>query len=91
MPVHRRLLDSEPGYARAREEIETFAFGAAREEPPPLGLVTIPTVVHVVWSRPEHNIGDDQLATQIEALNRGLPPAQRRRVAGAAGVGGGGG
>jgi Pregnancy-associated plasma protein-A len=70
MPVHRRLLDTEPGYARAREEIETFAFGAAREEPPPLGLVTIPTVVHVVWSRPEHNIGDDQLATQIEALNR---------------------
>jgi hypothetical protein len=70
MPVHRRLLDSDPGYARAREEIETFTFDAAREEPPPLGLVTIPTIVHLVWSRPDQNVGDEQVASQIETLNR---------------------
>ncbi|MEV4532848.1 zinc metalloprotease [Asanoa sp. NPDC049518] len=70
MPVHRRLLDSDPGYARAREEIETYTFGSAREEPPPLGLVTIPTIVHVVWSQAAQNVGDDQVASQLEALNR---------------------
>ena len=63
MPVHRRLLDSDPGYARARAKIETFTFDATREEPPPLGLVTIPIVVHVVWPRgAEHR--RRQVATQ---------------------------
>lgn len=70
MPVHRRLMDTDPAYARARADIEDLAFAAAREEPPPLGLVTVPTVVHVVWSAREHDVADDQVASQIEALNR---------------------
>jgi len=70
MPVHRRLLDTDPAYARARQDIETYTFDVAREQPPPLGVVTIPVVVHVVWSAPAHNIGDEQIASQIEVLNR---------------------
>ena len=39
MPVHRRLLDSDPGYARARAEIESYTFD--RAELPPLGALGV--------------------------------------------------
>lgn len=33
------------------------------------GVVTIPVVVHVVWNKPEENISNEQILSQIKALN----------------------
>ncbi len=33
-------------------------------------VITIPVVVHVVWNKPEENIPDEQILSQIEVLNR---------------------
>jgi hypothetical protein len=70
MEVHRRLLQTDPTYATSRAEVENFTFevrrrpGALRDT-----VVAIPVVVHVVWNRPEQNISDEQVASQIAALN----------------------
>nr|WP_246211641.1 zinc metalloprotease [Phytoactinopolyspora alkaliphila] len=67
MPVHRRLLDSAPGYAGRCAELENFTFRrpeAARQE-----VARIPVVVHVVRESPD-DVGDEQVAGQIEVLNR---------------------
>jgi hypothetical protein len=68
MPVHRRLLDSDPGYARARAEIESYTFDRA-ELPPLEDVVTIPVVVHVVWHEPAQNVSDEQVASQLAVLS----------------------
>lgn len=33
-------------------------------------IITIPVVVHVVWNQPEENISNEQILSQIEALNQ---------------------
>ncbi len=33
-------------------------------------IITIPVVVHVLYNRPEENISDDQILSQIEVLNK---------------------
>ncbi|HEY6593928.1 MAG TPA: hypothetical protein VI011_07435, partial [Asanoa sp.] len=49
MPVHRRLLDSDPAYAQARQDIENFTFDMTLAGPEPLeSVVTVPVVVHIV-------------------------------------------
>ena len=70
MEVHRRLLDTVPGYREARTRIEEQAFRAA------VGLTTarpgctkIPVVVHVVWKTPAQNISQAQIDSQIQVLN----------------------
>jgi hypothetical protein len=70
MTVHRRLLSSSPEYVRRRSLIENqtarkVGRGAGRE-----GVTTIPVVVHVVWNSEDQNISDEQIATQIDVLNR---------------------
>ncbi|RMG86666.1 MAG: T9SS C-terminal target domain-containing protein, partial [Bacteroidetes bacterium] len=40
-----------------------FSEGVPRE------VITIPVVVHVVWNKPEQNISDDQILSQIDVLN----------------------
>jgi hypothetical protein len=32
--------------------------------------IVIPVVVHVVWQKPDENISDERIFSQIEALNR---------------------
>lgn len=69
MDVHRRLLSTNPEYARRRDEIEIHA---QRYE---AGEITaqrtgITLVVHVVWNTAAQNISDAQIATQIDVLNR---------------------
>jgi hypothetical protein len=32
--------------------------------------ITIPVVVHIVWQKPEENISDERVFSQIETLNR---------------------
>jgi hypothetical protein len=71
MPVHRRLLDSDPAYALAREAIENQTFDMGIGGPPRLeSVVTIPVVVHVVWNQPEQNVSDEQIAGQLAVLNQ---------------------
>lgn len=68
MPVHRRLLDTVPGYAEACAEIENYTFSrraAARTE-----IVRIPVVVHVVWQTESQDISDQQVLSQLAALNQ---------------------
>jgi hypothetical protein len=72
MDVHRRLLSSDPGYARARAEIENHArlyeHGIRAAARP--GVTRIPVVVHVVWNTAAQNISDAQITSQIDVLNR---------------------
>src|SRR5215207_430857 len=69
---HRRLLNEDPSYVRARSEIETLArayeIGARRAERP--GITRIPVVVHVVWNTAQQNISDAQIQSQIDVLNQ---------------------
>lgn len=68
MPVHRRLLDTVPGYAEACAEIENYTYlrrGAART-----GVVLVPVVVHVVWQTESQNLSDQQVLSQLAVLNQ---------------------
>ena len=68
MPVHRRLLDSAPGYAAARTAIETFTFAQAALGLHREGVITIPVVVHVVANTDEQDISVEQVTSQIDVL-----------------------
>ena len=71
MQVHRRLLDSDPSYARRLDRIEEQAF-RARSGLMPLrpGCTRIPVVVHVVHKTTAQNISEAQIDSQIEVLNQ---------------------
>ena len=72
MDVHRRLLSSNPAYAKARAQIEnlTLLYGKGARSPQRPGITRIPVVVHVVWNTAAQNISDAQIASQIDVLNR---------------------
>ncbi|MCD9140645.1 zinc metalloprotease [Streptomyces albireticuli] len=72
MEVHRRLLDEQPEYATARVEVENRAFAYERgdEATARAGVTRIPVVVHVVHRTDAENIGDAQIRSQIDVLNR---------------------
>jgi hypothetical protein len=69
MILHHRLLEISPGFRERQAELEhaTIQRRASRVvwTPP-----TIPVVVHVVYNTPEQNIDDNQIRSQIDALNR---------------------
>lgn len=72
MPVHERLLRSSGQYALERAAIETHAWRCQRGDLDVgrVGVTLIPVVVHVVWSTQEQNISDEQVRSQLDALNR---------------------
>ena len=72
MSVHRRLLSTNPQYARNRDQIEDHArrYESGEESPQRSGITRIPVVVHVVWNTAAQNISDAQIASQIDVLNR---------------------
>ncbi|MET8768003.1 zinc metalloprotease [Streptomyces sp. NPDC004658] len=72
MEVHRRLLDRNPEYAGNRVTIENtaFAYEQAQQTTARQGVIDIPVVVHVVFNTPEQNIGDAQIQSQIDVLNK---------------------
>jgi hypothetical protein len=71
MPVHRRLLDSDPTYAQARQDIENFTFDMTLAGPEPLASVgTAPVGGHFGPHDDGGDISDEQVASQIDVLNR---------------------
>jgi Pregnancy-associated plasma protein-A len=74
MDVHRRLLNTHPEYARARDEIEnrTLAYQSRSTQAIRTGVTVIPVVVHVVYdiNNPVQNISEEQINSQIDVLNR---------------------
>ncbi|SFV18003.1 M43 family zinc metalloprotease [Pseudoduganella namucuonensis] len=72
MDVHRRLLSTNPEYARIRDTIENQAlrYEAGELASQRSGITRIPVVVHVVWNTTAQNISDAQITSQIEVLNR---------------------
>jgi hypothetical protein len=71
--VHERLCEEYPTFRSRQNQIEqgirrSLASGQAQRVM--RQLITIPVVVHVVYSKDEENISDDQVKSQIDALNR---------------------
>jgi Pregnancy-associated plasma protein-A len=71
MEVHNRLLELHPEYRAAlgRLEMATRARIASRTAAPDRE-VTIPVVVHVVYRTNAQNISDQQVRSEIDALNK---------------------
>ena len=73
MEVHERLRETDPSARarraelkeRVRESIDSGVAARTCRE-----LITVQTVVHVVYRTDEENISDEQIASQIEVLNR---------------------
>lgn len=72
MPVHERLLRSDPAYVRARAASENGHFAVATGQRPltRTGITVIPVVVHVVHHGAAQNLSEEQVHSQIDALNR---------------------
>jgi hypothetical protein len=73
MEVHNRLLEQYPECRARRAEISAALETRLSENPSfrrTCGLTTLPVVVHVVYHNDTENISDDQVSSQIEALNR---------------------
>lgn len=67
MPMHHHLLETRPGYARARAEIEERT--RSRRRPRRETVVTVPVVVHIVWQHEAENLAEEQIHSQIDVLN----------------------
>ncbi len=73
MEVLERQLASDPGRAKALQAIETQTARFIENQlasRTTTGVVTIPVVVHVVYSNSTENISDAQIQSQIQVLNR---------------------
>jgi hypothetical protein len=73
MEVHNRLLEEFPECRARRAEISAAIEARLSEDSSfrrTCGLTTIPVVVHVVYNTDAENIADDQITSQIDALNR---------------------
>lgn len=73
----QELLQLHPQLLTIEKETEAFLQSARLDlplsmagKPAASALIRIPVVVHVLYNAPEQNISDDQVHSQIEALNR---------------------
>jgi hypothetical protein len=72
MPTHYRLLETVPGFRSRQVRLES-ATSRRRATPETLAaarVVTIPTVVHVVYRTTTQNVSTAQVKSQIKVLNR---------------------
>ncbi len=71
MPVHERLLRTNPAYVKARADSENRHHAYLRRGPMQerAGVTVIPVVVHVVYKTSQQNISDAQIQSQIDVLN----------------------
>jgi hypothetical protein len=67
MPLHRHLAAVDEGYRAFRREIEAFSLLARRA--PRTTVARIAVVVHVIHRTAAENISDEQIQSQIDALN----------------------
>jgi hypothetical protein len=87
-------LAADPGLELRRAEIEAFTqryLAEHQSETPDREILTIPVVVHVVYSSSSMNLSDDQIISQINILNEdyrgqnvdisGVPTIWSNRVA----------
>lgn len=73
MVVHERLSETVASYRKNQDRIEQGirrSILSGQAERTLRKLITIPTVVHVVWRRQEENISDAQVQSQIAVLNK---------------------
>jgi hypothetical protein len=73
MWAHERLREIDPGLRARRAELKgqiRESIESGRAERTARELVTISTVVHVVHQTDDQNISDEQITSQIDALNR---------------------
>ena len=72
MQEYERLLEESPSFRNAQRRAEEFtsrAISSGEAEQTARKLITIPTVVHVVYKKPKENISLAQIKSQIAALN----------------------
>ncbi|KAF4151233.1 hypothetical protein CNMCM6069_004219 [Aspergillus lentulus] len=67
--LHQHLLATVPGYKSARQFVEHFNRVALHAPSLRTSVLQIPVVVHVVWNKPEQNISQAQIDSQISVLN----------------------
>ena len=68
-----RLLEESPSFRasqRRAEDFTTRAIASGEANLVARKLITIPTVVHVVYKKPKENISLAQIRSQIAALNK---------------------
>ena len=73
MQEYERLLEELPSFRanqRRAEEFTARAFTSGDADRVARRLVTIPTVVHVVYKNPKQNISLAQIRSQMAALNK---------------------
>ena len=73
MQEYERLLEAEPSFRRRQQQAETFtarAMASGEAERVTRKLISIPTVVHVVYKREAENITKRQIDSQIAVLNK---------------------
>jgi hypothetical protein len=73
MQTYERLLETQLSFRQNQERAEQFTARAVLSgvaERVTRKLITIPTVVHVVYKRNRENITKEQIKSQIEVLNR---------------------
>jgi hypothetical protein len=73
MEEYEHLLETHAGFRRNQLRAEQFtarAIETGEAERVARKLITIPTVVHVVYKRQNENISDGQIKSQIDVLNK---------------------
>lgn len=74
MAAHMLLLETNPGFRESQRRLETATegrrAGVGAREMAQSKLVTIKTVVNVVYRTDEQNVSQSQITSQIRALNK---------------------
>ena len=73
MQVNERLYEMHPGLREKQDRTERRtqrSIESGEAERVLRQLIRIPVVVHVVWRRDVENVSDEQIQSQIDALNR---------------------
>jgi hypothetical protein len=73
MEEYERLLETSPSFRAGQQRAERFianAIDSGEADRVARKLITIKTVVHVVWKRQAENISEAQIKSQIAVLNR---------------------
>jgi hypothetical protein len=72
MEEYERLLEEQPSFRTNQQRAESFtarAVTSGEADRVARTLITIPTVVHVVYKKPQENISKAQIQSQMTALN----------------------